>query len=126
MTKEKTLERELREEFKKSKLMSDFQPYIGRVEQISDWWLAKIKQEQLSLIEGIEKWKEEFEEFFKTEYGYKGKHIEPDTSKKGHGTCCYCSNCGYDHDECVCESNRIHQVLNKLQTHLNSLKKDLE
>lgn len=55
-----------------------------------------------------------FSDFMIDEYGYKGKYVEPDLSKKGHGTCCYCSNCGHPNDDCVCESNRIHQFLSTL------------
>ena len=36
------------------------------------------------------------------------KTIEPT-----HGNCCTCQDCGYDHDSCICRSNRL---LNTLYT----------
>lgn len=47
------------------------------------------------------------------EEGYlKGRELIPnDTSKKGHGSCCYCQSCGHDKDYCVCEHNRLLQTL---------------
>lgn len=35
----------------------------------------------------------------------KYEFIKPDDSKKGHGSCCYCRQCGYLNDDCVCNHN---------------------
>ena len=37
-------------------------------------------------------------------------HIKP-----GHGPCCTCQDCGYYHDECVCEDNEIITAIKKLE-----------
>lgn len=43
----------------------------------------------------------------------KGKElIAHDTSKKSHGSCCYCLTCGHDNDYCVCSHNRLLTALN--------------
>lgn len=52
-------------------------------------------------------------DFFRAEYGYKGEYIEP--IKPSHGVCCCCRDCGQYHDDCVCESNRIHDLLTNLR-----------
>ncbi len=57
-------------------------------------------------------------DFFKQEYGYKGKLLTPPREK--HGPCCTCSKCGQYHDDCVCENNRIHEFLESLSA-LSSL-----
>jgi hypothetical protein len=33
------------------------------------------------------------------------------TQKPTHGSCCTCQDCGYDHDQCVCEHNEIERML---------------
>ena len=30
----------------------------------------------------------------------------------GHGSCCYCLECGYFHDECVCSDNELLALIN--------------
>lgn len=62
-------------------------------------------------------------EFLKDELGYKGKYIEQDLSKKNHGTCCYCSECGHFNDECVCKNNRIHKFMQSLITNKSDINK---
>jgi len=37
-------------------------------------------------------------------------HIKPT-----HGPCCTCQDCGYDHDDCVCEDNEIITAINNLE-----------
>ena len=51
---------------------------------------------------------------FKTEYGYRGKHIDRDENAKKCG-CCYCSACGHHYDDCVCENNSIHKFVESLK-----------
>ncbi len=41
------------------------------------------------------------------------KIAPPNKSKKSHCTCCYCSCCGYLHDECVCRDNEILTEIDK-------------
>jgi len=33
-----------------------------------------------------------------------------------HGNCCTCQTCGQDHDECVCEHNRLLNFIKKMPT----------
>ena len=35
--------------------------------------------------------------------------------KPGHGPCCTCQDCGYHHDECVCEDNEIITAIKNLE-----------
>ena len=37
-------------------------------------------------------------------------HIKP-----GHGPCCTCQDCGYYHDDCVCEDNEIITAIKNLE-----------
>ena len=39
--------------------------------------------------------------------------------KPTHGNCCTCQDCWWDHDSCICEDLRFHEVLDKLITKLN-------
>ncbi len=84
-------------------------------EPLIDWWLSKF---ETLITTAIAKEREEIvskmESFMKDEFGYKGKYIEHDLSKKNHGTCCYCSTCGHDNDSCVCENNRIYNLLKSI------------
>ena len=48
-------------------------------------------------------------EFLTKEYGYTGKYFEP--INPTHGNCCTCQECGRNHDDCVCENNRIYKFL---------------
>ena len=32
--------------------------------------------------------------------------------KHQHGTCCYCRDCNYLHDDCICEHNRLLKIIN--------------
>lgn len=57
--------------------------------------------------------KEKIIKFLTDEYGYKGEYVEP--IKQKHGSCCCCITCGQYHDECVCESNRIHEFVQTLE-----------
>ena len=41
-------------------------------------------------------------------------HIKPT-----HGNCCTCQDCGYYHDECVCEDNEIIMAIKKLEIKKN-------
>ena len=40
--------------------------------------------------------------------------------KPGHGPCCTCQECGYPHDECVCEDNELIQGLLDLRAAANA------
>ncbi len=53
---------------------------------------------------------------FLTKEGYlQGYNIIPkDTSPKGHGGCCYCQDCGYGHDECICEHNFLLENIRRI------------
>lgn len=54
----------------------------------------------------------EVRKYFKEEYGVKNDIV---THKKPeHGNCCTCQTCGYYHEDCVCESNRVNKFLEKL------------
>lgn len=47
--------------------------------------------------------------------GYlKGREPLP-TRRPTHGNCCTCQGCGQDHDDCVCEHNRLLAELEKLK-----------
>ena len=35
--------------------------------------------------------------------------------KPTHGSCCTCQDCGYHHDECVCEDNEIITAIKNLE-----------
>ena len=35
--------------------------------------------------------------------------------KPMHGSCCTCQDCGWYHDECVCEDNKIIRAIKKLE-----------
>jgi len=35
--------------------------------------------------------------------------------KPTHGSCCTCQDCGYYHDECVCDDNEIIKAIKKLE-----------
>lgn len=37
--------------------------------------------------------------------------------KPNHGPCCTCQKCGRDHDACVCEHNRLLDLLNSTPEH---------
>lgn len=78
---------------------------------IDNFVKQKLQEHRKQVLEEVIK---KIEKFMVDEFGYKGKYIEPDTTKKSHGTCCYCSGCGYFHDDCVCESNRIYDLLQTL------------
>jgi hypothetical protein len=42
-------------------------------------------------------------------------HIEPAvrgrTDRTRHGSCCYCPQCGYQHDDCVCWHNTLLDII---------------
>lgn len=48
------------------------------------------------------------------EDGYMEKEVVP-KRKPTHGNCCTCQDCGYYHDECVCESNEWHKRFKSLE-----------
>ena len=76
---------------------SGFKTFEGCVEDVIDYGEQAVEAYKQSLIENL----------IKEGYLKGDKLIPPDTTKKSHGTCCYCSDCGYLHDECVCEHNRL-------------------
>jgi len=43
------------------------------------------------------------------------QNIQP-FMKPTHGNCCTCQTCGYGHDECVCENNKILKSVGMLFT----------
>jgi len=66
----------------------------------------------LLLKEEREEIVEEIRTFLKAEMGLNDEVIKP--IKPNHGTCCYCSDCGQYHEDCVCESNRYNKFLASL------------
>ncbi len=60
----------------------------------------------------LEEFMEKIEIFMINEFNYKGEYIEP--INMGHGACCCCSTCGQYNDDCVCENNRIYNLLQTL------------
>ena len=56
-------------------------------------------------------------DIFKTLYDLgilRHTEIQP-IRKPTHGNCCTCQDCGYSHDECVCEDNEIITAIKKLE-----------
>ena len=44
---------------------------------------------------------------------YSDKIIKKCQEKHSHGYCCYCSDCNYEHDNCVCTHNWFVEMLNR-------------
>ena len=56
--------------------------------------------------------KEEIIDFLFDHEVLMAKNIMPHI-KATHGSCCTCQDCGYYHDSCVCEHNKLIMAINK-------------